>query len=76
MSNTITINLVTYDGTDETLPNEYEPVLVSGGDLSSAYRAGLIWVFHNNKVIGVRLIQKGDRWGYIPEIEEQTDDCR
>lgn len=73
MSNTITINLVTYDGTDETLPREYEPVLVSGVEGCSAYRVGDTWVLHN-AACGFRRIQKGDRWGYLPVIGEANHD--
>lgn len=66
----IEIDLVTYDGTDETLPREYEPVLVSGNSRGSAHRVGRIWAFHTI-ICGYGPIQKGDRWGYIPEIEAQ-----
>lgn len=71
----IEIELVTYDGTDKTLPREYETVLVSGVEGCSAYRVRDIWGMHNI-VWSPRHIQKGDRWGYLPEIEEQPHDCR
>ena len=71
----IEIELVTYDGTYETLPKNFVSVLVSGKENCSAYRVSDTWIMHNI-ACGARLIQKGDRWAYVPEIEEQTDDCR
>ena len=74
---TSVIRWVRYDGTPETLPENYKTLLlcpVHGGGVFPAYR----WEYESHEFWQVlasesRRIEIGDLWAYLPEPPESTN---